>query len=447
MADRGWRIPPNPGTLTTLSVVSTPMSSSSGSSSSAPRRGLPKWLKVTILSALVLANLIVLALVWALTTGRSFLAGANTDHDVVEVLTPSTNGSLTFLVVGSDSREGLDDLKNFGNFGGQRGDVVMLVRLDPSTGGATILSIPRDLWVDIPGHGKNKINAAYSFGGSVLMVQTIQQNLGVPVNHYVEVGFTGFIDMVDEIGGIEISFPYPARDLSSGLNVDAGDQLLDGGMALAYARSRKYHEMQNGSWVAVDADDIGRTTRQQAVIGAILAKLKTPGSIAEAGQIASALSQHMTIDASLASSSVAGLAWDFRGLVSGDIRGSTLPVDMATIGGASVVVAREPDATEAITAFLAGGELASAPIRIQVLNGNGVGGAAGRMSQVLEDAGFEVVSIGDAETSDYELTTVITSPGSDDGQAIVTRLGFGVVLIGDVDKRYDAIVIVGSDAA
>ncbi len=394
-----------------------------------------------------MANLAVLTLVWVLSTGRSFLAGADTDQDVVEVLSKSIDGTLTFLVVGSDSREGLDDLENFGAFGGERGDVVMLVRIDPSTGGAKMLSIPRDLWVDIPGHGKNKINAAYSLGGPALIVETVQQNLGVPINHYVEIGFTGFVDLVDEIGGIEIAFPYPARDFLSGLDVEAGNQLLDGDMALAYARSRRYQELQNGSWVSVEANDIGRTKRQQEVVGAILAKLKTPGSIAEAGQIASALSRHMTIDASLASSSVSRLAWDFRGLLSGGIQGSTLPVDVATVNGASVVVAREPDAAEAIGEFLAGGEIAGAPVRLQVLNGNGVTGAADRMSQVLRAAGFAVLSIGDAETTDYEVTTVLTSPGSDYGTNIIDKLGFGVVVTGEVDNRYDAIVIVGSDAA
>ena len=423
------------------------MGSSSSAPSAAPRRGLPRWTKVTILVFLVVANLAVLAFLWTLSTGRDFLAEANTDEDVVDALSTSDDGTLTFLVVGSDSREGLDSLEHFGAFGGERGDVVMLVRLDPATGGARILSLPRDLWVDIPGYGPNKINAAYSLGGPALMVETVRQNFGVGVNHYVEIGFTGFIELVDEVGGIEIAFPYPARDLSSGLDVEAGSQLLNGETALAYARSRRYQELQNGSWVSVGANDIGRTKRQQEVVGAILARLRTPGSIAEAGQIASVLAQHVTIDASLASASVAGLAWDFRGLLSGGIKGSTLPVRDATINGASVVVALEPEAGEAIADFLAGKEMANAPIRLQVLNGNGINGAAGRMSQILEAAGFEVLSIRDAETKDYGVTTIITSPGANHGQGIVDELGFGVVITGDVDNRYDAIVIVGSDAA
>ncbi len=228
------------------------------------RRGLPRWLKVTILTLLVVANLAALGLLWALNTGQNLLSGADTDHEVVDVLTDPTGDALTFLVVGSDSREGLDDLEHFGNFAGSRGDVVMLVRVDPSTGEARMLSIPRDLWVDIPGHGMGKINSAYSYGGPSLMVRTIQENLGIEVNHYVEIGFVGFQELVDDLGGIHISFPYAARDRSSGLDVEAGTEVLDGEMALAYARSRKYQEYQNGSWVGVDANDIGRTAATTA---------------------------------------------------------------------------------------------------------------------------------------------------------------------------------------
>jgi LCP family protein required for cell wall assembly len=413
-----------------------------------PRRGLPKWLKVSIIVLLVLANVAAIGLIWAIRTGNDILALANTDQDVVNELSAASGDALTFLIVGSDSRQGLDDLTNFGPAGGERGDVIMLVRLDRSTGKAKILSIPRDLWVDIPGNGKGKINAAYAYGGPSLMVQTIRENLGISVNHYVEIGFVGFIAMVDQLGGIEMTFPYPARDVSSGLDVPAGTQVLDGRMALAFARSRKYQEYQNGQWVSVDANDIGRTQRQQQVVRAILSEMKSPSSVADAGRIAGAMAEHMTIDASLADASVAGLAWDFRSLLGGGLDGSTLPVDGDTIGGASVVVRREPDATDAIRAFLAtgSGDSATAPLRLQVLNGNGVSGAAGQMAERLSAEGYEVASVGDAPNKDYQTTTVIVRSGSDAGQAIVQRLGFGVVEVGSVDNAYDAVVIVGADA-
>jgi LCP family protein required for cell wall assembly len=421
---------------------------SSPSPTVVPRRGLPKWLKLTIVTLLVVANVGALGMLWAVSTGQDVLAQASTDVEVVRELTTATGDSLVFLVVGSDSREGLDSLENFGRAGGQRGDVIMLVRLDQATGSAQMLSIPRDLWVDIPGNGMGKINAAYSYGGPSLMVQTIRENLGIEVNHYVEVGFVGFTSMVDELGGIEMTFPYPARDVSSGLDVEAGTQIVDGDTALAYARSRKYQEYQNGNWVGVEASDIGRTQRQQEVVKALLTEMKSPGSIAEAGQIAGSLARYMTIDATLADSSVAGLAWDFRGLLTGGIDGHTLPVYGDSVGGAAVVRAAEPDASAMIEEFLGGSvAVSTAPVRVQVLNGNGVSGAAGEMSGNLENAGFEIAGVGNAETRDYATTTVVVPEGSNAGNQIIDALGFGVVRIGTVDDSYDAVVIVGTDAS
>jgi len=419
----------------------------SPSSSSLPPRGLSKWLKTSIIALLVLANLGALGMLWALNTGQDILALATTDEEVVKELTTATGDSLVFLVVGSDSREGLDSLKNFGTAGGERGDVIMLIRVDQSEGVARMLSIPRDLWVEIPGQGMAKINAAYAHGGPSLMVQTIKENLGIEVNHYVEVSFVGFTAMVDELGGIEMTFPHPARDVSSGLDVAAGTQNVDGATALAYARSRKYQEDQNGTWVSVDASDLGRTQRQQEVVRSILVELKSPASITEAGQIAGALAKHMTIDASLAESSVAGLVWDFRGLLSGNIEGETLPVYGDTIGGASVVIADEPAASAMIAEFLdAPVAVAAVPLRVQVLNGNGVSGAAGVMSTKLEEAGFVIAGVGNAESRSYTTTAILVPEGSDAGDRILGELGFGEVQFGTVDNGYDAVVIVGADA-
>jgi LCP family protein required for cell wall assembly len=413
----------------------------------AKRRGPSRWFKVTVISVLILANLAALGALWLLRTGQGVLAIATTDDEVSAVLDASSGGDLTFLIVGSDTREGLDDLENFGAFGGARGDVVMLVRVDAGSSTAQMLSIPRDLWVEIPGHGENRINAAYAIGGSSLMVETIKQNLNVEVNHYVEIDFVGFQALVDELGGIEIAFPYPARDSNSGLDVGAGAQTLDGRMALAYARSRHYQEYQGGDWVSVDANDIGRTSRQQEVIRAIVREMKSPGSIAEAGDIAGAMARHMTIDSRLAAASVASLAWDYRGILLGEIEGATLPTTGRTIDGASVVVIKEPEASAMLANFRAGRALADQPLRLQVLNGNGVGGAATDLSRALENEGYLIADIGDAESSDYAQTTVIVPEGSVNGQFIVNSLGFGIVVNGQVSNGYDAIVIVGADAA
>jgi LCP family protein required for cell wall assembly len=410
------------------------------------RSGLPRWLKVTIISMLVLANLAALAFIWVVQTGNSLFEDARTDEEVAGVLDPVSGGSRTFLVVGSDSRAGLEDLEDFGDFSGARGDVVMLVKVD-SGGGATMLSLPRDLWVTIPGKGENRINAAYALGGPTLMVETIKSNFDIAVNHYVEIDFVGFQALVDELGGITIDFPYPARDTKSGLDVDAGSQTLDGEEALAYARSRRYQELQNGQWVSVEASDIGRTGRQQEVMRAMLAELKSPSSITEAGSLASSVSRHMTIDANLAEASVASMVWDFRGIITGSIEGMTLPTTGTTIRGSSVQLAKEPEASEMLAQFRAGTISVDRPLTLEVLNGSSRNGAAGAMSDRLEDLGFEVGSIGNAGSNGYERTTVVVPEGSEDGDAIVSALGFGVVEFGAVDNGFDAVVIVGSDAS
>jgi hypothetical protein len=198
--------------------------------------------------------------------------------------------------------------------------------------------------------------------------------------------------------------------------------------------------------VSVKANDFGRSERQQEVIRALLSRLKTPGSIAEAGDIAGAMAQHMTIDSNLAEKSVGSLIWDFKGVLTGSIEGATLPGDVKTINGSSVVVATEPEASTMLANFRAGKALAAQPIRVEVLNGNGATGAAGEMSRKLEDLGFDVDSIGNADSASYGQTTVIVPDGSTDGDEIIDALGFGVVRFGTVDNGVDAVVIVGADA-
>lgn len=407
---------------------------------------MPRWLKVSIITLLVVANLAVLGLIWVVWTGNSLFGDARTDDEVAAVLDPTNGGARTFLVVGSDSREGLDSLEGFGNFSGARGDVVMLVRVDPS-GSTRMLSIPRDLWVDIPGHGENRINAAYAFGGPTLMVQTIKQNLNIPIHHYVEIDFVGFQALVDELGGINIDFPNDARDSKSHLDIEAGTTTLNGAEALAYARSRHYQEYQNGEWRSVDANDIGRTGRQQEVMRALLSRLKSPSSITEAGTLASSVSSHMTIDTNLASESVPSMVWDFRGILTGSVDGETLPTTGATIGGRSVQVRKDPEAETMLASFRSGLASGESPLTLEVLNGSTVDGAAGAMSERLERLGFEVSAVGNAGTNSYSKTTVIVPEGSDSGDQVVSALGFGVVEFGSVDNGVDAVVIVGSDAS
>lgn len=343
----------------------------SDSPQSAPqRRRFPRWFKATVLTVLVVANLGALGALWAIRTGTNFFSSASSDREVTDVLDSSTGGELTFLLVGSDSREGLDDLDHFGDFSGARADVIMLVRVGGDSSAIQMLSVPRDLWVDIPGSAPNRINAAYSIGGSRKLVETVKANLKVEVNHYVEIDFVGFKGLIDELGGIRLNFQYPARDLMSGLDVPAGNQVVDGSTALAYARSRHYQEYRNGSWTYVAANDLGRTARQQEVMRAMFSELKSPSSIADAGAITSTLARYVKVDSRLAGASVGGLLWDFRGALTGRVNGATLPVTGRNIGGRSVVVFKEPEAGEMLANFRAGRSLGSEAARLYALSGD-----------------------------------------------------------------------------
>jgi LCP family protein required for cell wall assembly len=377
------------------------------------------------------------------------------DEDVVSVLAEkpeSRSDPLNFLLLGSDSRENLpDDLEgNFGAAGGRRADVIMVVQLIPEDGIARVLSLPRDLRVEIDGHGTNKVNAAYAFGGGALAVQTVSQYTGIPIHHYAEIDFFGFASLVDALGGVTLDFPYPARDVKSGFSVAAGRQRLDGAMALAYARSRTYQEFQNGQWTSVDANDIGRISRQQQLILAIIAEAKHPSTITEAGSLIETIGAFITVDAAIDQDALIDLVWSMRSLNTSDIESVTLPTITRTIDGSSYQLPEEPGAEAVLAAFRAGespGVLTQGPIRVQVLNGNGIPGAAARWAGELSDPRFIVVDIGDAESEDFAATVLLHGPEDVERAGLVAgELGFGEIRPGTVPEGIDVIVIVGADA-
>ena len=168
--------------------------------------------------------------------------------------------------------------------------------------------------VEIEGHGTDKINAAYAYGGAPLMVRTIKDNFGVHVHNFVEVNFFGFASIVDSIGGVELCLEYPARDAKSLLDAPAGCNVVDGRTALAYARSRQYEELKDGTWVTQEGGDISRTHRQQELVYSIIKELKDPSTVGEAGELIRSLGAYLTIDGSLQPRELAELAWAMRGL-------------------------------------------------------------------------------------------------------------------------------------
>jgi len=412
-----------------------------------------------LIGLLIAANVLVFGAYLGLQyfSGR-LAAEVGTNTEVVPELSspPAAGGPTNFLVIGSDSRETLpEDFGDFGDFAGERADVIMIVQL--AGGQARILSLPRDLKVDLEGQGTQKINAAYAFGGAPLMVKTVKAVTGLEIHHYAEIDFFGFASLVDELGGVTINFPHPARDLKSGLDVPAGDLELSGSMALAYARSRQYQELRGGSWVAVDGSDLGRIERQQRLIFAMLSAAKRPTIVFDAGGIISALGNHLSTDATLDGSALVDLAVDARSLSSSSIDAMTLPTQFANVGGVSYLIPAEPAASEILETFreaqgsAGAGEqntsAAPADIRVRVVNGNGSQGQATVWADRLGEIGFAVASVGDADSFDFQTTVVQVADGrAAMGEMVVTELGFGIVEVTAVPDDVDAIVIVGQDA-
>lgn len=417
------------------------------------RRVRRRWFLV--LGGLLVLNLVVFGAFAYLRSLRSAVVDEVTvapEVDVALDASPDAGEPMVFLVIGSDSREGLPDewVDDFGAFGGERADVVMLVHVLPDQGRVQLLSLPRDLRIEIPGHGPDKINAAFALGGAELVVDTIRAAFEVPVHHYVEVDFAGFAAIVDEVGGVELTFPAPARDLKSGLSVDGGTQRLDGREALAYARSRSYEELRGGSWTFVDANDIGRTGRQQQIIRQILAELAGPQIVVDAPGVVSSLARHMVVDSAFRELEFGTIAWAFREFGTEAIDAATLPTEGREIDGVYYGIAVEEEAGRMLDAFRTGASLTLAsgdePTRVVVLNGNGTDGLAGAWSDWLAVRGFQVVDVRDAD-GDHPTTQIVADASAGAKASELTGvLAFGEATTGTVDEGADLVLILGDDA-
>jgi LCP family protein required for cell wall assembly len=184
---------------------------------------------------------------------------------------PAEQPGTTYLLVGSDSREGLTREQELeygtGKGSGRRTDTIML--LHTGSGPNLLMSIPRDSLVEVPGYGTTKINAAFAYGGPRLLVETIEGATGIRIDDYVEVGFGGFVNVVDAVGGIEICHKTAMKDPQANLDIEKGCQEADGKVALGYARSRKTSSL----------GDIDRARHQREVVSAVGSEAASPWSV------------------------------------------------------------------------------------------------------------------------------------------------------------------------
>lgn len=247
---------------------------------------------------------------------RSFDAGRDTIANPFPSGTrPSASGGENILLIGSDSRAARGPDGKPSDAGG-RSDTLMLAHIPADRRAVSLMSIMRDSWVDVPGHGRAKINAAYAWGGVPLTVQTVEQLLDVRVDHVAEIDFTGFKDMTDALGGVTVdsSRAFSAR----GHDFVAGANRLDGDAALAFVRER---------YAFADADHT-RVRNQQAFMRGIMSGLLSRGTITNPGRIqdfVTATSEHLAVDAGLSFRTLVGLGWSLRDVRTDDLTTFTVP--------------------------------------------------------------------------------------------------------------------------
>jgi len=293
----------------------------------------------------VVAVVLVLLLAWPI----GLVMWADGRLEKVEALSGAANTpGTTYLLAGSDARDGSVD--DDGTLGGRTDSILLLHQ--PSSGPAALISLPRDSYAEIPGHGGNKLNAAFSFGGAPLLVETVEGLTGMTVDHYVQIGMDGIGEIVNAVGGVRLCYDHDVNDKKSKLTWKAGCHTVKGKKALAFARMR----------YADPEGDVGRAKRQQQLIGAVTKELAKPGNLWQPGQqlaIARAGTDVLTVSKGTGSLDIARLGLAFRA-ARGD-GGITGTPPIATIdyrpGGIGSAVLLDPDTAPAFFADLAAGRL------------------------------------------------------------------------------------------
>src|SRR5450755_423519 len=219
---------------------------------------------------------VVVALILVAIVGMYFYFNGKLDRKNVLVDyagRPAASAGQNWLITGSDSRQGLTGkeeavLATGHDISGHRSDTVLILHI-PSGGGRPVLvSIPRDSYVPIPGHGYSKINAAYAYGGPKLLAETVQNATGLYINHFMGIGFGGLVSVVNSVGGVNMCLPGPMVDPKAGLDLKAGCQTLDGAQALGFVRTRNFTE-----------SDLQREQDQRLFLKALLSKMTSLGTI------------------------------------------------------------------------------------------------------------------------------------------------------------------------
>jgi len=363
-----------------------------------------------------------------------------------------------YLVVGSDSRDAVarDDpnAQAFGASPGERSDTIMVVRIDPHNEKVAMLSLPRDLWLPIAGHNMNeRINSAYGFGKQTL-VDTVQAQLKIPINHYIEVNFKGFEGMVEAVGGVPMYFDTPMHDPHSGLEINAvGCTVLDGSQALAFARSRDLHYKAADGTTRVDGTgDLGRIARQQHFMRRALTKALTKATNpVTLNNLVDVGVNNVSIDSSLTVSDLLGLARRFSDFNPAKLETVSLPVaPFSTAGGAEVLKTDEVLAKPVLDRFRDPvAPVNEGDVRVTVLNGTNDSTLGVDVAGALHASGFQLTRWGNGSEIGLGLiarTQIRYGESGQEGADLLARhLTAGADLVADAKMAKGEIVLVAGE--
>jgi LCP family protein required for cell wall assembly len=343
----------------------------------------------------------------------------------------------SLLVLGSDARP--DELRR-GDVG--RTDTLLLLVGDRAQPRFAMVSLPRDLWVPIPGYGEERINAAFELGGAQAAKQTVSNVLGQRVDRYAVIGLQGVRDIVDAVGGVEITVPqaihdetYPTDDYGyQVVDIPAGRQRMDGDTALKYARTRHQDS------------DFGRIARQQQVLAAVRTALLNPTTWPRIPAVAAAVGASVKTDLSVLDAIALGAA-ALRDFGDPDrlVVDASLVTPVTGAGGAFLLEAKA-ELRPTVAKFL--GSSTTAPATVAVLNGAGTAGLAGRTGERLTQSGLSVQTVGDAPQTQAQ-TTISVRPGARAaGEQVARALNLPTSRVSENSAlgTVDVQVILGTDA-
>lgn len=411
------------------------------------RRVRRKRAALGCLSALVLFVLVAAA------AGLFYVRGLNAemqgnkkvDEAIVDALDKPTaskkNDPFYMLLMGIDSRAKGE---------AARSDTLIIARIDPDNGRVTLVSIPRDTRVNIEGHGKTKINAAHAYGGPALVIKTVKEITGLPISHYAEVDFQGFKDVVDALGGVTVDVPEDIDDMKASNHVrafsklNAGTQVLDGGHALTFVRSREFPR-----------GDLQRIENQQTFFKALLKEMLKTSNMLRLPSVISAMAQSVTTDLSVGD--MVSIANKLKGMDEAGLETVTMPGEPQMIGGGSYVVMDEDAFAEMIERVKAGQpaelpDAADAPVQpyqvsVTVKNGAGISGVGADAARRLRGADFDVGEVGNMNQFVYEETLVVYKDQKQAAELVAAALEKGKVVAsrGMYSFTTDVLLVVGED--